>query len=113
MSTTWISIRTKAKKRFKSNFQTRNKTRLCNSKIKTQELLTRTWDVQDKCENFFYYVNLCKHEHEKNMKRLWCKIMLKINAKQIEGSGRSYLYLYPSGDLAKGSFQGGFYVCIK
>jgi hypothetical protein len=28
----------KLKKRFKSNFQTRNKTRLCNSKIKTQKL---------------------------------------------------------------------------
>jgi len=22
-----------------------------------------------------YYVNICEHEHEKNMTRLWCKIM--------------------------------------
>jgi hypothetical protein len=26
-----------------------------------------------------YYVNICKHEHEKNMTRLWCKIVPKIN----------------------------------
>jgi hypothetical protein len=36
---------------FKSNFQTRNKTRLCDSKIKTQDLITRTRDVHDKCED--------------------------------------------------------------
>jgi hypothetical protein len=24
----------------------------------------------------FYYVNVFKHEHEKNMTRLWCKIVL-------------------------------------
>jgi hypothetical protein len=30
------------KERFKSNFQTRNKTRLCDSKTRTQELRTRT-----------------------------------------------------------------------
>jgi hypothetical protein len=35
----------------KSNFQIRNKTRLCDSKIKTQKLKTRTWNVQNKCEN--------------------------------------------------------------
>jgi len=26
-----------------------------------------------------YYANICKHEHEKNMTRLWCKIMLKTS----------------------------------
>jgi hypothetical protein len=26
---------------------------------------------------YFYYVNICKHEHEKNMTKLWCKIMFK------------------------------------
>jgi len=25
-----------------------------------------------------YHVNICKNEYEKNMKRLWCKIVLKI-----------------------------------
>jgi hypothetical protein len=35
----------KLKKRSKSNLQTRNKTRLCNSKKKTQGLITRTCDV--------------------------------------------------------------------
>jgi hypothetical protein len=36
---------------FKSNFQTRNKAKLCDSKIRTQGLRIRTQDVQDKCEN--------------------------------------------------------------
>jgi hypothetical protein len=33
----------------------------------------------------FYYANRCKHEHEKNMTRLQCKIMPKTNVEQIEG----------------------------
>jgi len=40
---------------------------------KTQELKTRTWNVQDKRENGIYYVNICK------MARLWCKIVRKTN----------------------------------
>ncbi len=39
------------KERYKSNFQTRNKTRLCDSKIRTQKHKTRTRDVQNKREN--------------------------------------------------------------
>ncbi len=30
-----------------------------------------------------YYVNICKHEHEKNMTRLWCKIVSKIGVEQF------------------------------
>jgi hypothetical protein len=61
-----------------------------------------------------YYANICKHEHEKkNMARLWCKIMLKIIVEETKANERSYFYLYPFGDLAQESFQGGFYVCIK
>jgi hypothetical protein len=41
------------KERFKSNFQTRNKIRLYDSKTITQELKTRTWNVQNECENGF------------------------------------------------------------
>ncbi len=26
----------------------------------------------------FYYVNICKHEHERNMTMLWCEIVPKI-----------------------------------
>ncbi len=48
----------------------------------------------------FYYVNICKHGREKNIIRLWCKIMLKTNVEQIEGNKRSYFYLYPFKDLA-------------
>ncbi len=40
-----------------------------------------------------YYVNIYKHEHEKNMIRLWCKIMFKIGVEQIEGHERSYFYI--------------------
>jgi hypothetical protein len=64
-------------------------------------------------KTYIYYVNICKHEHEKNITRLRCKIMLKTNVEQIEGNKRSYFYLYPFGDLAQRSFQGGFHVCIE
>jgi hypothetical protein len=40
-------------------------------------------------------------------------IMLKISVKHTKGNKEPYSYLYPFGDLAQGSFQGGFYVCIK
>jgi hypothetical protein len=61
----------------------------------------------------FYYTNTCKHEHEKNMTSLWCKIEPKIGVEHIEGNEGSYYYLYSFGDLAQGNFQGGFYVCIE
>ncbi len=60
-----------------------------------------------------YYANICKHEHEKNMTRLWCKIMPKTNVEHTKRNEGFYFYLYPFGDLVQGSFQGGFYVCIK
>jgi len=52
----------------------------------------------------FYYATMCKHEHEKNMIRLWCKIMSKTNVEQIEKNERSYFYLYSFGDLVQGNF---------
>jgi hypothetical protein len=52
----------------------------------------------------FYHANMCKHEHEKNMTRLWCKILLKIDVEHIEKNERSYFYLYPFGNLAQGNF---------
>jgi hypothetical protein len=55
-----------------------------------------------------YYVNICKHEHEKNMTRLWCKIVLKITIEQIEENEGSYSYSYPVGDLVQGSFKEAF-----
>jgi hypothetical protein len=54
-----------------------------------------------------YYANICKHEDEKNM------IVFKTNVEHIKGNEGSFFYLYPFGDLTQGSFQGGFYVCIK
>jgi hypothetical protein len=60
-----------------------------------------------------YYANMCKHEHEKNMTRLQCKIMFETNVEQTKGNERSCSYLHPSGNLAQIRFQRGFYVCIK
>jgi hypothetical protein len=61
----------------------------------------------------FYYANICKHEHEKNMTRIRCKIVPKINVEKNKTNERSYFYLYPFGDLAQGSFERSFYVCIE
>jgi hypothetical protein len=47
-----------------------------------------------------YYANICKHEHERNMTRLWCKIVLKAIVEHTKGNEGSYFYLYPFGDLA-------------
>jgi hypothetical protein len=49
----------------------------------------------------FYRANICKHEHEKKMTKIWCKIVLKIL-----GNEGSYFYLYPFGDLVQRNFQG-------
>jgi hypothetical protein len=56
-----------------------------------------------------YYVNICKHEHDKVM----VQNCAKIGVENIEGNEESYFYLYLFGDLAQRSFQGGFYVCIE
>ncbi len=58
-----------------------------------------------------YYANMCKHEHEKNMTRLSCKIMPKINVGQIERNERLYSYLYPFKDQAQGNFHLEAYMC--
>jgi len=56
----------------------------------------------------FYYVNICKHEHEKNMTRLWCKIVPKTGVEQTKGNEGLYSYLYPFKDLVQRSFQRNF-----
>jgi len=66
-----------------------------------------------KVKTNIYYVNVYKYEHENNLTRLWCKIVPKINVEQTKGNEGSYSYLDPFGDIAQGTFQGGFYVCIK
>jgi len=66
-----------------------------------------------KMKTNFYYANICKHEREMNMTRLWCKIMLKTIIEHIEGNERIYSYLYPFGDVVHESFQSVFYVCIE
>jgi hypothetical protein len=41
-----------------------------------------------------YYANICKHEHEKNMTRLWCKIMFRIGVNRLkEMKGPISIYL--------------------
>jgi hypothetical protein len=51
-----------------------------------------------------YYASICKHEHEKNMTRLWCKIMLQTDVEQTKGNEGSYFYLYPFGNLSQRNF---------
>ncbi len=55
-------------------------------------------------KTIFYYVNIYKHEHKKNMTRLWCKIMIKTNVEQTKGNEGSYFYFYPFGDIIQRSF---------
>ncbi len=50
---------------------------------------------------------------KKNMTRLWCKVVLKTNVKQILKNERFYIYLYPFGNLAQRNFQRNFCMCIK
>jgi hypothetical protein len=45
---------------------------------------------------------------KKNMTRLWCKIVPKINVEQIKGNERFYSYLYPFEDLTQRSFAKRF-----
>jgi len=40
-----------------------------------------------------YYVNIYKHEYEKNMTRLWCKIMFKIDVEHTKGNEKFYFYI--------------------
>jgi hypothetical protein len=64
-------------------------------------------------KHIFIMLTYANINMKKNMTRLWCKIMPKINVEQIEGNERSYSYLYPFGDLIEGNFQRSFYVCIE
>ncbi len=64
-------------------------------------------------KTYLYYANTYKHEHEKNMTRLQCKIMPKTNVGYNDGNERLYFYLYPFWDLIQRNFQRGFYVCIE
>jgi hypothetical protein len=46
-----------------------------------------------------YLTNICKHEHEKNMTNLWCKIVLKLVLnilKEMRGPTSTYTFLGPS-----------------
>jgi hypothetical protein len=64
-------------------------------------------------ETYISYANICKHEHENNKTRLWCKIMPKNGIEHTKGNKRSYFYLYSFGDLAQRSFQGGFMCALR
>jgi hypothetical protein len=48
-------------------------------------------------ETYLYYANIRKYDYEKNMTRLWCKIMPKIGVGHNKGNDGSYFYLYPFG----------------
>jgi hypothetical protein len=57
-----------------------------------------------------YYINIRKHEHEKNMTRLWCKIVPKTSVEQMKGPTSIYT---PLGTQLKEASKEVFYVCIK
>jgi hypothetical protein len=49
--------------------------------------------VQENVKTNLYYVNICKHEHEKNITRLWCKIIPKTNVENTkEMKGPTSIY---------------------
>jgi hypothetical protein len=68
-------------------------------------------------ETKFYYFNICKHEYENNMIRLWCKIVLKTirlmlnRLKEMKGPTPIYTPI----SLVQGSslVPKEAYVCIK
>ncbi len=48
-----------------------------------------------------YYINICKHECEKNMTRLWCKIMPTSDVEQTKRN-EGFIFIYtPLGTLLK------------
>jgi len=51
-----------------------------------------------------YCANIYKHGYERNMTKLWCKIMPKVGVEHTKGNERSFFYLYPFEDLIQGSF---------
>jgi len=56
----------------------------------------------------FYYVSNCKHEHEKNMTRLWCKIVPKTNIEQTKrNEGFTFIYT-PLGPSSKNIYKKNF-----
>jgi len=41
-----------------------------------------------------YCANICKHEHEKNITRLWFKIVFKIDVEQSKKKMKSFTSIY-------------------
>jgi len=97
------------KKRFKFNFETRNKIRLYDSKTKTQKLKIKTCAIQI-WKHIFIMLIYANKKYEKNVTKLCYKIVFKTNVEKTKGNERFYLYLYPFTNLTYISFQGGFYV---
>ncbi len=48
-----------------------------------------------KIQKYIYYDKVKKHKHEKNITKLWCKIVLQINVEQIKGNwGPIFTYIF-------------------
>jgi hypothetical protein len=62
---------------------------------------------------YFYYVNICKHKYEKNMTRIWFKILFKTNVKQTKWNEEFYFYLYLFENLVLKKLYEKLYVCIE
>ncbi len=61
----------------------------------------------------FYYANICKYEHEKNMTRLWFKIVLTIDVEQIEGNERLTFIYTPLRTQFKETSKGAFICALS
>jgi len=49
-----------------------------------------------------------QHEHEKNMTRLWCKIVPKTSVEYFKENEGFYFYLYTFGNLVQGTSKEAF-----
>ncbi len=61
----------------------------------------------------FYYVNICKHEHEKNMTRLWCKIVRLMLNKLKEMIGPIFIYTRLGTQFKEASKEAFMYALSK
>ncbi len=89
------------KRRSKSNFQQGTKQDYVIQKQKHKILKQEHKMCMTNVKMNLYYANICKHEHEKNLTTLWCKIVPKIGVEHTKGNEGSYSYLYPFRDLAQ------------
>lgn len=61
--------------------------------------------AKSKYKQSFYWNEISKCKHKKNIIRIQNKIMPQTNVKQTQGNGKFYIYLYPFRDITQGRLQ--------